>query len=150
MAVAARRWSKRRSVKKRSAERDGASKRKRRIEERWRGDERTRRREDAARRAEVEKAEAARGGLTQREGPKERTGIIRRDPPSLSCCCCLFWGGGGDWSLAKAHIQRRSPGGIFVRPSILCYVVTAHLAARLRRRTGGYNVVCTNPSHDEF
>ena len=81
MAVAARRWSKRRSVKKHGAERDGASKRKRRIEERWRGDERTRRREDAARRAEVEKAEAARGGLTQREGPRSELELFGETPP---------------------------------------------------------------------
>ena len=46
--------------KARRIDRDGASKsNKPRIEERWRGDERMRRREDAARRAEVEEAEAA-------------------------------------------------------------------------------------------
>ena len=143
MAVAARRWSKRRSVKKHGAERDGASKRKRRIEERWRGDERTRRREDAARRAEVEKAEAARGGLTQREGrgpPQGANWNYSARPPLFKLLLLSFLGGGGDWSLAKAHIQRRSPGGIFARPSILCYVVTAHLAARLRWRTVGYQI----------
>ena len=95
MAVAARRWSKRRSVKKHGAERDGASKRKRRIEERWRGDERTRRREDAARRAEVEKAEAARGGLTQREGrgpPQGANWNYSARPPLFKLLLLSFFG----------------------------------------------------------
>ena len=95
MAVAARRWSKRRSVKKHGAERDGASKRKRRIEERWRGDESTRRREDAARRAEVEKAEAARGGLTQREGrgpPQGANWNYSARPPLFKLLLLSFFG----------------------------------------------------------
>ena len=48
------------------------------------------------------------------------------------------WEEAGIRLLAKAHIQERSPGGIIVRPSILWYAVTAHLAARLRWRTVGY------------
>ena len=146
MAVAARRWSKRRSVKKHGAERDGASKRKRRIEERWRGDERTRRREDAARRAEVEKAEAARGGLTQREGrgpPQGANWNYSARPPLFKLLLLSFFGRRRglvprEYVSNADHPPTRPSCVLYLLgTSVLCYEVTAHLAARLRWRTVG-------------